>query len=185
MIVPVTDDKRIKIVIGHGGENQVLTVDFDLTEWVEKYGLGQPYIHIKRHGDTIAYSSMLAFSDNIATWTISEIDTAKAGSGSAQLMYVVDDKIKKNKIFSIFVDRSLTSSDDIPEPYQNILDEITILVGDFYSKYDDYMALAEEKESAYRQLAQEGEENITELIEHGISLTDDGDGHVSIKIGGV
>lgn len=155
MRVPITSEKRIKIVIGRSGENNVLSVEFDLTPWVEEYGTGQPFMHIRRHGDEMPYPVALEFSNNIATWLISNTDTAKTGYGKAQLVYMVDEKIKKTKVFRIYVDKSVCDVNYVPDPYEEYLDEFTALVGKMISTYNEYETLTETKPEEYINLTNE------------------------------
>lgn len=183
MLVPISYDKRIKIVIGRSGENETSEVSFDLTDWVNEYGQGHPYMHVKRHGDAFPYPITLAFEDNIATWTISSIDTEKEGYGQAQLVYVVDNKIRKTIIYRIYVDKSVSHCSFVPDPYETWLDELTALaemvnrgyeeydamasayIDEINTKYAAYIDLANEKELTYNTLANTKEAIYRELAE--------------------
>ena len=117
-------DAPFLVQLGFAGENEVQSVTFNYSKWVNWYGDGTLSLLLQRHGDTNPYP--VALTDS--TWTISDTDTAIAGFGLAQLVYTVDGAIKKSSVFKIYVDKSLTSSVDPPDPYDTWLDQV-IAVG--------------------------------------------------------
>ena len=120
------------IHIGREAENDVSQIDFVVESWIDTYGDGGVSLAVQRYGDKEAYIVPLAIVDGVATWTISDTDTAKEGRGSIQLTYVVGEKVKKSQIYKIVVDSSLVGSDDVPDPYDNwlaILTEMTAQTG--------------------------------------------------------
>lgn len=117
-------DHPIKIDLGYVGENEVSEVAFNFGSWVNRYGEGTVQLLVQRCGDGLPYPVVLDIDGTTAIWKVSNIDTAKVGAGEAQLMYVVDDTIKKSSIFVFSVVRSLDDAGDIPEPYESILEQI-------------------------------------------------------------
>lgn len=115
------------IRIGYEGENVVTQIDFNLKKWIAEYGLGGVTLLVLRHGDTDAYPVPLMIENGIASWSITEIDTAKRGRGAIQLKYVVGEKIKKSPIFEINCLNALDDSDTVPDPYDSWLATLTDL----------------------------------------------------------
>lgn len=113
--------------IGYEGENVVTQIDFDLKKWIAEYGLGGVTLLVLRHGDTDAYLVPLMIEDGIASWSITEIDTAKVGKGAIQLVYTAGDKIKKSQILDVICSNSLDDSDTVPDPYDSWLATLTDL----------------------------------------------------------
>lgn len=115
------------IRIGYEGENVVTQIDFNLRTWIAEYGLGGVTLLVIRHGDTDAYPVPLIIKDGIASWSITQTDTAKVGRGAIQLKYVVGEKIKKSQILDVICSNSLDDSDTIPDPYDSWLATLTDL----------------------------------------------------------
>ena len=117
--------------VGYEGENNVTEVAFDFTEWVEQYGNGSPVLRVKRFRDTAAYPVVLDIeSGNIAVWTITNTDLQYHGIGQGQLQYVVGDTVKKSVVFDFMVEKSLESSEDAPDPYDDWMDDLIRLTGE-------------------------------------------------------
>ena len=91
---------------GYEGENGVTVVSFDLSAWISRYGAGNVYIDAERPGGT-KVQIPLELTGSLASWTLSEDDTA-AGTTALQVVYSVDGKtIRKSGIFRMNVSRSL------------------------------------------------------------------------------
>jgi len=115
------------IRIGYEGENAVTRINFNLKMWIAEYGLGGVTLLVLRHGDEDAYPVPLMIEDGVASWSITETDTAKAGRGAIQLKYVVGEKIKKTPIYTTSCSNSLDDSDTVPDPYDSWLATLTDL----------------------------------------------------------
>jgi len=115
------------IRIGYEGENIVTQIDFNLQMWIDEYGLGGAVLLVLRHGDAEAYPVPLVIEDGIASWSITQTDTAKVGRGAIQLKYVVGEKIKKSPIFDVSCLNALDDSDTVPDPYDSWLATLTDL----------------------------------------------------------
>ena len=115
------------IRIGYEGENVVTQIDFDLKKWIAEYGLGGVTLLVIRHGDTDAYPVPLMIDDGVASWSITQTDTAKVGRGAIQLVYTAGEKIKKSPIYTTSCSNSLDDSDTVPDPYDSWLATLTDL----------------------------------------------------------
>ena len=60
----------------------------------------------------------------MATWLPTDVDTAIAGEGQAQISYAVDDVVVKTIIFAVTVSNSLGTEVDPPQPYETWLEEM-------------------------------------------------------------
>ena len=114
------------IEIGVQGENEAEGVAFDVTPWVNEYGLGTAYIYNQRKTDAAPYFKELPItsSDGVytATWMYDDADTAIAGEGICQLIYVKGDITKKTPQHVTVTAKSLgDGSGDIPDPYEDLL----------------------------------------------------------------
>ena len=138
---------RSPISIGHKAEKGVEAIEFDLTAWVETYGSGTLTVIMRRWGDAIPYPIALEIGeDNKATWTLSDIDTAKAGMAYAQLNYIVGDEVvKKSDIYTFRVMDSLTGEGEPPEAYESWLDHLTHLAAEAMAEVLDIEGIVTDK----------------------------------------
>lgn len=78
-----------KIKLGRCGMLSAGRQQFDISEWVERYGAdGVVEIRHIRKGDSKPYqASEVTVADGIVTWTFDETDTASPGYGVVTLIY--------------------------------------------------------------------------------------------------
>lgn len=138
---------RSPISIGHKAEKGVEAIEFDLTAWVETYGSGTLTVIMRRWGDAIPYPIALEIDENNkATWTLSDIDTAKAGMSYAQLNYIVGDEVvKKSDIYTFRVMDSLTGEGEPPEAYESWLEHLTHLAAEAMAEVLDIEGVVTDK----------------------------------------
>ena len=138
---------RSPISIGHKAEKGVEAIEFDLTAWVETYGSGTLTVIMRRWGDAIPYPIALEIDENNkATWTLSDIDTAKAGMAYAQLSYIVGDEVvKKSDIYTFCVMDSLTGEGDPPEAYESWLEHLQHLAAEAMAEVLDIEGIVTDK----------------------------------------
>ena len=126
-LIDIDVSKRpVTIEVGVQGENEAEGVAFDVTPWVTEDGLGPAYISNQRKGDAAPYFKELPItqSDGVytATWIYDDADTAIAGEGTCQLIYVKGDVTKKTPKHVTMTEKSLgEASGDIPDPYEDLL----------------------------------------------------------------
>ena len=111
--------------IGRKAENEVEQFDFDFTTWQEKYGEGSAVLLVQRNRDDSAYPVPLIIENGIASWVITDTDTAKSGRGTFQLEYVSETKKKKSDVWHFVCGISLEGTLPAPDPYENWLETIT------------------------------------------------------------
>ena len=138
---------RSPISIGHKAEKGVEAIEFDVTAWVETYGSGTLTVIMRRWGDAIPYPIALEIDENNkATWTLSDIDTAKAGMAYAQLNYIVGDEVvKKSDIYTFRVMDSLTGEGEPPEAYESWLEHLTHLAAEAMAEVLDIEGIVTDK----------------------------------------
>ena len=135
------------ISIGHKAEKGVEAIEFDLTAWVETYGSGTLTVIMRRWGDAIPYPIALEIDENNkATWTLSDIDTAKAGMAYAQLSYIVGETVvKKSDIYTFRVMDSLVGEGEPPEAYESWLEHLTHFAAEAMAEALDIEGVATDK----------------------------------------
>ena len=135
------------ISIGHKAEKGVEAIEFDLTAWVETYGSGTLTVIMRRWGDAIPYPIALEIDENNkATWTLSDIDTAKAGMAYAQLSYIVGETVvKKSDIYTFRVMDSLVGEGEPPEAYESWLEHLTHFAAEAMAEVLDIEGIVTDK----------------------------------------
>lgn len=86
-------DPRVPIPIGVQGENDAVTVVWDISRWVEYYGNGSPLLVHQRPGDAEPYPCGTELKGGKVEWLVQQADTAIDGYGRCQLSYQVGDNI--------------------------------------------------------------------------------------------
>ena len=173
--------------IGKLGENNVVYIDFDVAEWHDTLGDGQVTGFFKRRGESEAYPLILSTTGNIATLTVTNVETLKTGLNQMEIDYVDPDGNYLAKTNTIVVDiaKTLTDSTDAPDPYESWLDKLAQLAaqtlqnaqrcGEYVQQaqdmYDNVIAfvnqskqeIAAEKQSQIAAVYEEGERQIENI----------------------
>ena len=119
----VKAEEKENIALGRQGENQVVTVQFDVAGWREQYGTGEFILLHQRSGDTAAYPCTITEDGDTLVWVIESADVYYKGNGMAQLIYIVNSAIAKSVIYSTFVLPSLDGG-DMPTPMPDWIFEV-------------------------------------------------------------
>ena len=173
--------------IGKLGENNVVYIDFDVTEWHNTLGDGQVTGFFKRRGESEAYPLILSTTGNTSTLTVTNVETLKTGLNQMEIDYVDPDGNYLAKTNTIVVDvaKTLTDSTDAPDPYESWLDKLAQLAaqtlqnaqrcGEYVQQaqdmYDNVIAfvnqskqeIAAEKQSQIAAVYEEGERQIENI----------------------
>ena len=148
MIIDIDTTKRPGVIeIGVQGENEAEGVAFDISRWVEDYGSGTAYIYNKRNTDEAPYFRELPITSSgsvyTATWIFSDVDTAIAGEGTCQLIYVKNDTVKKTAKYVTRTGTSLgEATGDIPDPYEDLLEEARAIYQNMIARRQEAVAAA-------------------------------------------
>lgn len=122
---------RLTINLSQEHDNNATGIQFDYSDWIAKYGEGSIVLTHRRRGDSQPYVVNLEANDGVATWHVSDVDTAVKGGGACQLMYqTYDGKVLAQSALARTVvlgsNYKVTST---PEAYDNWLAELTELAG--------------------------------------------------------
>lgn len=147
------------IFIGYRGENDTRGYAFDYSEWKEEHGDGELSINFQRPDDTVVYPITLIIEGTKAVWLPSLVDTQNEGSGEAQIVYTVGDKVAKTAVLAVHVSRSLGPAGEVPEPYEDVLDKLNKLAGETRQNAES----AEESASSAAESAAAAEEAVTSI----------------------
>lgn len=199
MIIDVTSTKTFTINLGRQGENDITEIVFDYSGLVEEYGEGTLSCIVQRKKTDDPYPTILTVEDHMATWSVSSTDTAYAGTGKIQLSYMVDEQIKKSIIYKTKVEPSiLPTSEEPPDPIKNYLDQMVEIGTQVHADAESVSGLASEitetAETAETTITETAtsavntinakEEQVLQDLSSLITFSDDGDGNISITIGG-
>lgn len=121
----VKAEENVDIALGRQGENQVVTVQFDVSGWEEDYGSGEFFLLCERSKDTAAYPCTITKDGDTINWVVNSADVYYCGHGKVQLMYIVNSAIARSIIYYTVVLPSLDAGDmpePIPEWIQTVMD---------------------------------------------------------------
>ena len=114
----------LKIQYNHGGENLVTEYSFDFLPWANAYGEGAFFIKVQRPDGEVYVAAGVQIDNHIATWTITNVETAVVGAGKCELNYVIDDTHKKSAVIPTLCVEPLPYEGDIPSAYEDWMVEI-------------------------------------------------------------
>ena len=95
------------ITLGRAGENQAQEILFDISGWEASFGPGSVSLLVRRPGDQEPYPVTLTVTDGVASWVVSNLDTATPGFGQAELIYLVSNQVVASKVYQTYVAASL------------------------------------------------------------------------------
>lgn len=111
--------------LGKQGENLVRQIQFDLSHWNNSFGPGTVQLLHQRSGDETPYPVAMEQEGERAIWTVTNADTATAGTGRAELQYYVGDALAKSETWMTKVLAALgPASETPPEAQQGWVDQV-------------------------------------------------------------
>lgn len=123
-------NQSVPIRLGYAGENEVLRVGFDLSSLKTLLPGGHPLLVVKRPADHEAYPVSLEIADDLAWWTVSNVDTEQAGYGSCQIHWYLGNQLAKSEQYSFFVNKALAAgSTQPPEAAEQWYDDFVKTIG--------------------------------------------------------
>jgi hypothetical protein len=131
-------------VYNHGGENLVTEYAFDFSPWVEAWGDGAFFIKVERPDGEVYVAAGVQIEDNIATWTITNVETAIPGTGRCELNFTVDETHKKSAVIPTYCFQPLPYEGEIPSAYEDWMVEIGELAHEASTSAEAAQAAAEQ-----------------------------------------
>lgn len=120
--------KGATIPIGRQGENDATVVVFNISALIAEYGDGAVVLLVRRNKETDPYPVVVERDGETATWTVSNVDTARVGIGACELFYYVNDVLAKSIVYTTVVRESIDGSTGTqPDPYESWIEELTAL----------------------------------------------------------
>ena len=115
-----------EIKIGRTSENDAEVVRFNVSGWPDLYGSGGAFVLVhRRPNEEQPYVCAASVAeDGWLEWVIQAADVEITGKGEAQLTYVINNTVAKSVIFTTRISRSLGQPGELPEPYEDKIDEL-------------------------------------------------------------
>lgn len=111
--------------LGKQGENMAKQIQFDISRWIGTFGPGTVQLLHQRSGDEAPYPVSVEQDGNLAVWTVTNADTAVAGTGRAELQYYVGDALAKSETWMTKVLAALGPAGETPpEAQQSWVDQV-------------------------------------------------------------
>ena len=120
--------------LGKQGENLAKQIQFDLSRWISNFGPGTVQLLHQRSSDEAPYPVAVEQDGNLAVWTVTNADTAAAGTGRAELQYYVGDALAKSETWMTKVLPALGDASETPPEAQqgwvdNVLAQVARITG--------------------------------------------------------
>lgn len=116
--------KKNKVIpLGFQGENNVVTVQFDVSGWRDLYGNGTFTLMNQRPTEGFGYPCAVTVENEVVSWVIKSADVYIEGNGLCQLTYTVNNAIAKSVQFITSVRKSVGVG-DVPDPVPDWVQEI-------------------------------------------------------------
>ena len=180
--IPINIDTCDTIFLGRPEDNLSRTFQFDISEWVDTFGVGEVRLRVNRPGENFSYIANIVLDSNIASWTIEEADVAISGIGAIELQYVVGKtKIKSQKFRTEIGDCIRGSLQETPLPGQSYMSQVFETANDIMNSVSIAKEAADRAEDAAEKAENGGEafiatygkttfEELTEAWEAGKAL---------------
>lgn len=111
--------------LGKQGENMARKIQFDISRWIGTFGPGTVQLLHQRSGDEAPYPVAVEKDGTQAIWTVTNADTAAAGTGRAELQYYVGDALAKSETWMTKVLPALGPAGETPpEAQQGWVDQV-------------------------------------------------------------
>ena len=105
--------------LGKQGENLAKQIQFDLSRWISNFGPGTVQLLHQRSSDEAPYPVAVEQEGDRAVWTVTNADTAAAGTGRAELQYYVGDALAKSETWMTKVLAALGPAGETPPEAQH------------------------------------------------------------------
>ena len=102
--------------LGKQGENLAKQIQFDISRWISNFGPGTVQLLHQRSSDEAPYPVAVEQEGGRAVWTVTNADTAAAGTGRAELQYYVGDALAKSETWLTKVLAALGPAGETPPP---------------------------------------------------------------------
>lgn len=115
------------IPLGHQGEKEARCLIWDVSEYIEEFGRGGVQVKVTQPetGDVYMATNVNLVEEE-AKWTLTDVDTAKAGTGMCELYYTDQsgNVLAKSHVMRFWILPTQGDAGDTPSPYEDLIDTI-------------------------------------------------------------
>lgn len=163
------EDTITTLLLGRAGENNVRQIEFDYTPWYEEFGEGDIGLLHKRNGDAEPYPiTVTLHDDHTCTWDVTNVDTAKKGFGRLQVVYLIDEQVKKSRVYKTHTLESVQeTSYKPPDPYESWVEEILAGLIEFNQGKTEVETIISEGRTDLNGIVDQGSTDLSGIIDQG------------------
>ena len=142
-------ERGFAVPIGINGENGVESYEVGFADWASEYGEGVVSINHQRPGDSLPYPCSVSQYDHKAVWGITNTDVQFSGTGYIQIVYIVNNVVKKTMVGRTIIESSLGENVPVQDPFDSYIDSMVAIKGETYQ----YMLGAEAAKEANEDMS--------------------------------
>ena len=149
------------IPLGHQGEKEARCLIWDVSEYIETFGRGGVQVKVTQPETGIVYmATNVNLVDEEAKWTLTDVDTAKAGTGMCELYYTDQsgNVLAKSHVMRFWILPTQGDAGDTPSPYEDLIDTIAEYASTAQSASNAATASAARAETAAESAASAAED---------------------------
>ena len=151
------------IPLGHQGETEARCLIWDVSSYIEEFGRGGVQVKVTQPETGIVYmATNVNLVDTEAIWTLTDVDTAKAGTGMCELYYTdqSNNVLAKSHVMRFWILPTQGDAGDAPSPYEDLIDTIAEYASTAQSASNAATASAARAETAAASAASAAEDMV-------------------------
>lgn len=151
------------IPLGHQGEKEARCLIWDVSSYIEEFGRGGVQVKVTQPETGIVYmATNVNLVEEEAKWTLTDVDTAKAGEGRCELYYTDQsgNVLAKSHVMRFWILPTQGDAGDTPSPYEDLIDTIAEYASTAQSASNAATASAARAESAASSAASAAEDMV-------------------------
>ena len=151
------------IPLGHQGEKKARCLIWDVSSYIEEFGRGGVQVKVTQPETGIVYmATNVNLVEEEAKWTLTDVDTAKAGTGMCELYYTdqSNNVLAKSHVMRFWILPTQGDAGDTPSPYEDLIDTIAEYASTAQSASNAATASAARAETAAASAASAAEDMV-------------------------
>lgn len=153
--------------LGHQGEKEARCLVWDLTDYIDEFGDGNVQVKVTQpESGEIYLATNVTKVGSRAIWTLTNVDTAKAGEGRCELYYedTAGNVLAKSHVMKFWILPTQGEAGDTPSPYEELLEQVSQLVNDAETAAGNAETSAEAAAASATQSAQAAATAVAEEV---------------------
>lgn len=133
------------IHVGHQTEEGVCVVEFDVSDWLDKWPELKCSVHPTRPGESVSYPAVCEQNGASLKWFVSLSDTALAGSGTVEILGRAPGIRKLSATTHTYIESTSTAtSGEVPDAARPWVDEVLDAAADAEAAVDKMPIVGED-----------------------------------------